>query len=254
MSDECRTTPRHDRGGMAGVIALTIVAVGVAAVAACGGKIDGVGSSSGTSGTSTSTASPPSTPTTSKRPPPPPPDDPPGDECPKNVAVTTADLDAQIGFKPPPAPAPGACSTADITTLEAAFKDTTLQSWFDLGKNLPATCKACVFSKDTDPTWSMIVGTAADNGQTGFLNFGACFANAESLACGKSLQYQQFCQSLVCNECAVTSTERQKCIQKATTGPCASFAKQLNVDCPKLNETQAKCSTIFDGVRSLCGG
>jgi hypothetical protein len=254
MIEECRPAPRHDRRGRA-VIGFTLSAfVGIAGVVggACGGKIDGTGPAP--SATTTTTSVPPSEPT--KRPPPPPPreEDPfdPGD-CPKDVQLTNADLDSQIGWKSPAAPAAGACTNADITQLETNFKDTSLQSWFDLGKSLSDTCKSCVFSKDTDPNWSMIVGTAADNGQTGFLNLGACYASVEGPPCGKAIQYQQFCNNVACNECSNTQAELAKCVKKAETTACASFSKNASASCPKLADSMKECATIFDGVRRICG-
>jgi hypothetical protein len=178
----------------------------------------------------------------------------PGVECPKNIPITEADLDKEIGFKPA-TKTPGACPQGDITQLEANFKDTNIKSYFDLGTGLSADCKACVFSKDTDANWQPIVGTAANNGETGFINFGACFGAIEGEACGKALQYEQFCYNIACNECATTQTERQKCIGNAgdTGGMCEEFGKSTGTACPKLQDTAPQCNSVFDAVKTLCG-
>jgi hypothetical protein len=173
-------------------------------------------------------------------------------DCPQNVALTEADLDKEIGWKPAKT-APGACSQGDITKLEANFKDTNIKTYFDLGNGLGADCKACVFSKDTDANWGPIVGTAENNGETGFINFGACFGAIEGDACGKALQYEQFCYNVACNECTTTQTERTKCIQAAGDGMCKDFGDKTGTACPKIQDTAKTCNTIFDSVKSLCG-
>jgi hypothetical protein len=167
--------------------------------------------------------------------------------------MTAAELDTQVGWKCPAA-VKGACSAADITQLDTNFKDAGLQSWFDLGNNLSASCKACAFAKDTDANWGAIVGTAADNGQTGFINFGACYGHVEGDKCGRSLQYEQFCYNIVCNECAATSAERAKCVQFAgSQGSCKGFGDDTAKNCPQLTNTSKTCNTVFDAVKHLCG-
>ncbi len=173
-------------------------------------------------------------------------------QCPQDVPLTEADLEKEIGWKPAKA-APGACTQADLTKLEANFKDTNIQTYFDLGNGVGDDCKACVFAKDTDPSWGPIVGTAADNGKTGFINFGACFGSIEGDACGKALQYEQFCYNVACNECTTTSTERTKCVQAAGEGMCKAFGDTTGTACPKIQDTAKSCNTIFDAVKTLCG-
>jgi hypothetical protein len=173
-------------------------------------------------------------------------------QCPADVPLTVEDLDKEIGWKPAKA-APGACSDADIKKLEANFDDQSLKTYFDLGTGLGADCKACVFAKDTDANWGPIVGTAEDNGETGFINFGACFGSIEGDACGKALQYEQFCYNVACNECATTQSERTKCIQSAGDGMCKSFGDTTGTACPKVQDTAKSCNTIFDAVKTLCG-
>lgn len=182
----------------------------------------------------------------------------PGDEeavsdCPQNVPLTEADLDKEIGFKPAKAN-PGACSATDITTLETNFKDTGIKTYFDLGKNLPDDCFNCVFAKDTDANWGPIVGTAENNGETGFVNFGACFSYVEDEACGKALQFEQFCYNIACNECTTTSTERQKCVEKAgSSGMCTDFGDTTAKACPNIQTSAKKCNSIIDAAKTLCG-
>src|SRR3954470_8372987 len=66
--------------------------------------------------------------------PPDPPPPPPPDPCPPPAqALTPADLDKQVGYHAAIISA-NACTTGDITTLETNSNDTTLKSFFDLGK------------------------------------------------------------------------------------------------------------------------
>jgi len=173
-------------------------------------------------------------------------------DCPANVPLTEADLEKEIGWKPAKAN-PQACSAADITKLEANFKNTNIKTYFDLGEGLGDDCFACVFAKDTDANWGPIVGTAENNGETGFVNFGACFGFVEDEACGKALQYEQFCYNIACNECTTTSTERQKCVEKAgSSGMCTEFGDATAKACPDIQTSAKKCNSIIDAAKTLC--
>lgn len=173
--------------------------------------------------------------------------------CPQDVPLTEADLEKEIGWKEAKA-APGACTSADITQLEANFKATGIKTYFDLGKDLSEPCFACVFAKDTDQNWGPIVGTAENNGETGFVNFGACFGEVEDPACGKALQYEQFCYNIACNECSATSTECQKCVEKAgSSGMCTEFGDTTAKACPNIQTSAKKCNSIIDAAKTLCG-
>jgi hypothetical protein len=177
----------------------------------------------------------------------------PAADCPQDVPLTEADLDKEIGWKEAKK-TPGACTPTDLTQLETNFKDTGIKTYFDLGKSLSDPCFACVFSKDTDANWGPIVGTAENNGETGFVNFGACFGAVEDPACGKSLQYEQFCYNIACNECTTTSTERQKCVEKAgSSGMCTEFGDATAKACPNIQESAKSCNSVIDAAKTLCG-
>jgi hypothetical protein len=199
-------------------------------------------------------AKPPPPPAPTDDPPAPPPDAatcPPGDLQP----VTAADIDKQVGYHAAVVSAT-ACTTGDMTTLDTNTKDTTITSFFDLGKNLSDTCKACVIAKDTDTHWAPIVGTASDNGATGFYDFGACFGAVEGDACGKAIQYSEFCFNIACNKCATTSAARQKCVQAAGAkgGFCEAFGTEVVKSCPNVAQTQNICGNIIDAAKFLCTG
>jgi hypothetical protein len=183
---------------------------------------------------------------------PPPPDEP--FACPDDYPLSESDLDAEIGWKAG-VPAQGSCTDADLATLSKNFSDTSLRTYFDLGKNLSATCAACVISKDSDAQWGPIVGTAENKGETGFINYGACFGAIEGAPCGKAIQYESFCTSLACNECAFTTKEMQECVSRATQAGemCASFAGKKTSSCPSWTLNVKSCGEIMTAIKTLCG-
>ena len=188
------------------------------------------------------------------RDPPEPPDDPIVETCPSNVPLTASDLDKEIGWKSG-APAQGACTPDDLQQIETNFKDTGIRTYFDLGKEISDPCFACVFSKDTDAKWGPIVGTAENDGETGFVNYGACFGAIEGDACGKAIQYESFCQNVACNECTTTSSERAKCIAQAESGGgmCESFVSTKTKSCPSWTLNVKSCGEIQTAIKTLCG-
>jgi hypothetical protein len=167
--------------------------------------------------------------------------------------VTAADFDADIGWKSAKKTA-GACSAADITQLQANFSNAAITTYLDLGKNVSTSCKACAISYDTDANWQPIVATFADGGATGFVNFGACFGAVEGAACGKALQYEEFCYGLACNDCAVTATQHDQCVNVAGNvgGMCNTFANTRGTSCPNVATTITTCANALDSIKYLC--
>lgn len=175
-------------------------------------------------------------------------------ECPQDVPLSVSDLDKEIGWKPG-APAQGSCTPQDLQQIEANFKDTGIRTYFDLGKDISGQCFACVFSKDTDAKWGPIVGTAENDGETGFVNYGACFGAIEGDACGKAIQYQMFCENVACGECTTTTSERAKCIAQSETagGMCESFVSTKTTSCPSWTLNVKSCGEIQTAIKTLCG-
>jgi hypothetical protein len=191
-----------------------------------------------------------------ERTPPPPPDEEVVDagQCPRVVDLTVQSLDESRGWKKA-VRMPGSCSATDLSTLETNMKDTSVKTYFDLGKNLSDSCVACAIGKDTDEHWPSIIGLDSTDGQTGFYNYGACFGDIEGEACGKALQYEQFCYNVACSQCAKTSTERQTCVNAAgSDGMCKDFVATTKTACPNRTTTNKTCGTVLNGVKYLCGG
>jgi hypothetical protein len=176
-------------------------------------------------------------------------------DCP-GAAPTKADLDQSGGWKPPPAKQT-VCSAADITAFEANFKGATKYS--DLIKGLPAACGSCIMGKEDDATWNFVVTDAA--GDLGFFNYGACYARAAggSDACGKAVQYSEFCINASCNGCA-SASESSACQQDTATQTACStnFAADIQAGCgtdqAKLKALDDACGKATLAVGVLCGG
>jgi hypothetical protein len=180
--------------------------------------------------------------------------DDPMDACPSEVSLTPADLDKEIGWKPS-TPAQGSCSTTDLDQLWNNFSDTSLKSYLDLGKGLSPACNACVISKDTDAKWGPIVVVASTAGESGFVNYGACFGAIEGDACGKAIQYESFCTNIACEECAFTRQELAECVTKSTAagGMCEPFAAGRTTSCPSWALNVKSCGDIKKAIETLCG-
>ena len=176
-----------------------------------------------------------------------------GNTCPGD-APTAADLDQAGGWKPPPAVNKTACSANDLKTFESNF--TGAQTYSDLVKGLPTGCQTCILSKETDAAWTFIVTDAT--GQQGFFNYGACYARAAggSEACGKAVQYDEFCLNVSCSDCS--DTEFTSCVKsKATQQACtANFGAAIQSGCSSdqtvLQKLDDACSSATNAVAVLC--
>ena len=175
--------------------------------------------------------------------------------CP-GTAPTKADLDQSGGWKPPPAKQT-VCSAADITAFEANFKGA--QNYSDLIKGLPAACGSCILGKEADATWAFVV--TDDKGELGFFNYGACYARAAggSDACGKAVQYSEFCINSSCSGCASASESSACQKDTATQQACsANFAADVQAGCgsdqAKLKALDDACGKATLAVGVLCGG
>jgi hypothetical protein len=168
-----------------------------------------------------------------------------------------ADLDQTGGWKPPPA-AQKVCSASDIAAFEARFKSRKGgASYSDLIKGLPAACGSCILGKEADATWAFVV--TDDKGELGFLNYGACYARAAggSDACGKAVQYNNFCIFASCADCG-PSSDASTCESSASTlAACSNnFAADIAADCgdqAKLQALDDACSEPSLAVGVLCG-
>jgi hypothetical protein len=178
-----------------------------------------------------------------------------GGVCP-GKAPTFSELETAGGWNPPPAVSIGACSAANITQFHNNFTGAT--SFNDLKTGLPTGCASCIFSVETSSTWSFVVTDTA--GTLGFFNYGACYARAQfgSNACGKGVQYSEFCLTASCSECS-TGTAQSAC-EKGTQAQSAcstNFAGQIQAGCgtntTQLNSLDTDCGTAVSAVNVLCG-
>jgi hypothetical protein len=167
--------------------------------------------------------------------------------------VTPASLDQDPGWKPAKAPAP-ACTTSELSQFEKNLSDTNVKTWQDLATDLGATCAACIVTSDAETNYGPIVYVAASGGTKGYYNFGACFGAVESPACGKAIQYLEYCLDATCDSC-FTQSKRDTCISDATGtgGTCSSFATTMSSECKNLSVSGKKCNNMIVAAKTLCG-
>ncbi len=174
-----------------------------------------------------------------------------GGVCP-GTAPTTGDLDNAGGWHGPKTRNTGACTAGDITKLQSNFG--TAQSYADLKTGLSASCQACAFSLESDTQWGPIVTDAQQ--QAGFINFGACYASLSGSAnCGKFIQYDEFCVTISCNQCA-TDQDFTACQQsQQTAAQCgANFGAGITSNCTGDATTlDNTCGNIIPATKYLCG-
>jgi hypothetical protein len=177
-----------------------------------------------------------------------------GTACP-GAAPTKAELDSSGGWKPPPAKQT-VCTAGDIAAFDANFANA--NTYADLVKGLPAACSACILTKESDATWGFLV--ADDKGELGFVNYGACYARAAngSDACGKGVQYSEFCISASCADCSdseVSTCESDTATQDACSANFdADIAAGCGSDQAKLQALDDACGTAAKAAAVLCGG
>lgn len=171
--------------------------------------------------------------------------------CPRAVTVTRTQLDQDYGWRSA-IRSQGACTQTDLTTLQNNLTTVGTSNYLALGNGLSASCVACAITYDSAANWGPIVADQATNGVKGFFNFGACFGDMEGAACGKSLQYEQFCYLIVCGDCT-NQAERQKCIETTGQTTCKAFSDGTAADCPNIQTTAKSCNSVADAVKTLCG-
>ena len=175
------------------------------------------------------------------------------DTCLTPSLVTFATLDQDPGWKPAAAPTP-ACTVADLNQFESNLGNTNLTTWTDLGNDLSTPCAACIITSDAETNYGPVVYYASSGGTKGYYNFGACFGQVESEACGKDVQYLELCLDIACDNCT-TQGERDSCIEVAAdaAGMCSEFVTAMQADCKNLTQAGKKCNNVVDAARTLCG-
>lgn len=172
---------------------------------------------------------------------------------------TRADIDypdGAPGWNAPRPPQASACSPADLQRFGDKVNDPNLASWSDAVDGLPATCAQCLVSRGSDATWQLVVTDAT--GKYGFLNWGACYADAPhgSTACGQAVQYRDFCIGISCEDCA-SGTEIDACkANEAVAHACdGAFAAMLQASCPQqyAEDLDHECGHVVDAASILCG-
>jgi hypothetical protein len=179
----------------------------------------------------------------------------PAPACANAVPFSATDVDTELGgaYRGPGAKQT-ACSAADLNQFEANFQNPGLMTWADLRGGVGAACQACIFSTTAETRWGVVVTFAGDP-NAGFINFGACLAQAQAAdACGRAYQYDQFCANATCGDCS--GGEEQSCIgwSWGGGGNCAAQHASVSTSCPSLAQAQATCgTTAVQHARVICG-
>ena len=176
--------------------------------------------------------------------------------CPGS-APTSADLDQNGGWNAPNAINTTACSVSDFNTFGNNLNNSNITSWNDLVNGLSASCSSCILSQQTATHWQLIVTDST--GQNGFVNYGACYAVGPggSAACGKAVQYDQFCVDTACGGCA--DAQFQSCqSSKTTQSECATnFGSMIQSSCPSdqtaAQKLDSACGSLLNAAAVLCG-
>jgi hypothetical protein len=149
-----------------------------------------------------------------------------------------------------PAPAPGACSAADMSAF-ASKADDPAATFKDLYAAVSSTCEQCLFSDQAGATWQPVVWSPDMASNMAFINFGACYAVVGSAACGKAVQDDQYCLTSACSgECP----DNQGCTAAAAMGDCYMYeTAQKNVCGSNTHSLDAMCGKFLDAVNVVCG-
>ncbi len=199
------------------------------------------------------TPAPPPASTPGRRPPLPP--EPPPDvveTCPAAEVVSQSEVETTLGGPwKGPGTSKSACSQGDIDAVKTLFAGADEVAFADLEKAIGASCKACVFTPSTEPTWGPFV--RFENGY--FPNYAACLSLSTSEECGRQLTYAELCYDKVCDESCGTGAVRTACLQNARSGACKAFSDATSAACgAKLEAALGGCSTVFQLMAATCGG
>ena len=139
----------------------------------------------------------------------------------------------------PPRPSTDSCTPMQITSYWTACRDAmstnmTCSAW----RTANMACGQCLESNDTDQAWGPLVrgsGLYVTNG-TIRANSEGCLIKLGYQACADATFRQGLCTKYACEEqCPVSDTpsftEYTKCVTKATTGGCKTYADKATMEC-----------------------
>jgi hypothetical protein len=170
-----------------------------------------------------------------------------GGTCPGTVLQSSLPA-----WKAPKTGTAGACNATDISALDAAAAKSGA-TYQDVYNSITSTtCRACVFSNETDAQWQLVVWAPDYASNQAVVNYGACYATGGGgTACGNADFQTETCLNLACpSTCADVTT----CQKTAATGTCATELNGLNSSCGTQTTTlESKCDTFADAVNVVCG-
>jgi len=170
---------------------------------------------------------------------------------------STAPIDAtKFAYKPAAAPSTS-CTSAeidDLATFVATYKTAThADAKFSVTNT---TCRACLYTLDTDATWGPFVEDAA--GKLVLVNTAACIeAKSGHLACGEAYHRFERCLEEACVGCSAPTTQNSACYKAAAKGACKTANLAITSDCADALSTCADLATKYPfeaPARALCAG
>ena len=107
------------------------------------------------------------------------------------------------------------------------------------------SCASCVFSKEDDPEWGVVITKAADPESFLTYNRGGCIEVASnSEGCGRSYQHFQGCPPIVCAQCKLTEDD----------GACVSDAFVEQTCAPATVAVKTECGADITSYEAACTG
>lgn len=161
---------------------------------------------------------------------------------------TVTDISKKYAWKAP-TPQKGACTTAEVSTIQKNANTAKAPSDFIAG-SVSKKCGACALTSSTDKSWGPIV--AFPDNSTLF-NYGACAATVSNNAtCGKMYEYLRICFREACHSCS-DSTSFSECASAAMNGPqCNQVLKAVDKNCTDLNAIDKACSGLSKTLTVEC--
>lgn len=159
----------------------------------------------------------------------------------------------------------GACTAVEMGNLSAFYKahagdDDLLTTW---PASVSAGCASCVFSQETDATWSpIVIGTDAAGDPSFNVDRGGCIETvSDSEACGRAYNQFQDCTLEACLEDCTTQQDFVACRKDASvlTTACKDAFENLKSACgeDKIAGYEAQCkgtTYTFEGpIHEACG-
>jgi hypothetical protein len=152
-------------------------------------------------------------------------------------------------------PPSDACALADISFVEAEAKnpDATFASLRAALESRSAACAACVFANESDAAWGPLVLA----GDTGFVNYGACYERSPTgtFGCAQALQRFERCAESRCPispDACPDEASAAACLTTVASDPTSCGQYTYETACPTLDLLSAACPSYIAAIKVMC--